>query len=147
MVGEKRISYQQRQDDGRGISHQVAKIAATIVVAIVIVAIVVALIPNIMDASRNIGQSINPPRVIITSKNCRTGTVGLDYVAWIDVSVHNDGGPGTFVVWARVTQGSGSWTKSVQVYLDSQGSKDLTLSFPEVGLWTLNSIYYSVWIE
>jgi len=32
-------------------------------------------------------------KVEIISKNVRTGFIGLDYTLWIDVSVHNYGGP------------------------------------------------------
>jgi len=44
-------------------------------------------------------QRVQPPSVRVTSKNLRTGTIGLEYVAWVDVSVHNSGGPGTVTVW------------------------------------------------
>lgn len=132
---------------GSGISGEIGKIVAVAVIAIIAIALVVGLLPTIFRTGRQIGETINPPNVIVTSKNCRTGNVGLDYVAWVDVSVHNDGGLGTVVVWAEVTQGSSSWKKSMSVYLDSQGSRDLTFTFNEVQFWTTQQIYYRVWVE
>lgn len=91
-------------------------------------------------------QRVQPPSVEVTSQNLRTGTIGLDYAAWVDVSVHNSGGPGTVTVWVEVAQGSNVWKKSQTFYLDAKGSKDLTFEFREVGFWTTNPIYYRVWV-
>lgn len=108
---------------------------------------VIGLLPTIFHAGREFGQTVNPPNVIITSSSVRTGNVGLDYYAWVDVAIHNNGGPGTVVVWAEVLQGSNSWKKSMPVYLDSQGSRDLTFAFSEVSFWTTANISYRVWVE
>lgn len=80
-----------------------------------------------------------PPDIEMTSMNTRSGAKGLDYVGYVDVSVYNSGGKGTITVWVEVTQGSNSWTKTKSVYLDHQGSADLTFEFREVGIfgsWT-----------
>jgi len=138
---------QRRSMDKHGVSREVAKIVIVVIVGILVVAIVLGALPTLFQSGRQIGETINPTNVIITSQNLRTGNSGLDYVAWVDVSFHNDGGPGTVVVWVQVTQGSNSWKKSQSTQLDSQGSRDLTLYFPEVGLWTTQSISYRVWIE
>jgi len=136
-------------------SSEVAKIVATVVVAIIVIGLVIGVFIGVLptisrysgETGERIGQTINPPNVLVTSKNCRTGNSGLDYTAWVDVSVHNYGGPGTVVVWAEITQGSSKWRKSASVYLGSQGSRDLTFTFSEVNFWTTSSIYYRVWVE
>jgi hypothetical protein len=86
-----------------------------------------------------------PPVGVVTSQNIRTGLVGLDYTAWVDVSVHNSGGPGQIIVWVEVQQGSNSWTKSQSVYLEGGGSTSLTFEFREIGFWTTNPVSYRVW--
>jgi hypothetical protein len=128
-------------------SSEIAKIAAICIVGVIVIGLVIGFLPTIFHAGQEFGQTVNPPSVAITSRSIRTGNVGLDYYAWVDVSVHNDGGPGTVVVWAEVSQGSNSWKKSQSIYLESQGSRDLTLTFSEVGFWTFSDIYYRVWVE
>ena len=84
-------------------------------------------------------QGTLPPDIEMTSINTRSGAKGLDYVGYVDISVYNSGGKGTITVWVEVTQGSNSWTKTKSVYLDHQGSADLTFEFREVGIlgsWT-----------
>jgi len=70
----------------------------------IVVAVMLLLVYGLGGVMQGI-QRIQPPSVQVTSKNLRTGTIGLDYVAWVDVSVHNSGGPGTVTVWVEVTQG------------------------------------------
>lgn len=81
----------------------------------------------------------------ITSKYCRTGDIGLDYTAWVDVSVHNYGGAGTVTVWAKIEQGDDMWKKSEGIYLDAKGSEDLTFEFREVELGG-GTIHWSAWV-
>ena len=84
-------------------------------------------------------QGTLPPDIEITSTNTRSGAKGLDYVGYVDISVYNSGGKGTITVWVEVTQGSNSWKKTQSVYLDHQGSANLTFEFREVGIlrsWT-----------
>jgi len=128
------------------VSKEIAKIAAIVVISIIVIGLVVGLLPTLFHVGREFGQTINPPNVEITSRSIRTGLDGLDYVAWVDVSVHNHGGPGTIVVWAEIRQGSSSWKKSMSIYLESQESRDLTFTFREVGFWTTETIYYRVWV-
>jgi hypothetical protein len=85
-----------------------------------------------------------PLKVEIISKNVRTGFI-VDYILWIDVSVHNYGGTGTVVVWVKVVQGSNEWTKSQQIYLDADELKDLTFGFREISFWSSEGYYY-VWV-
>jgi len=144
---EKPIVQQESTRRGASVSSQAAKIVAIAVVGVIVVALVVGLFPTLFNAGNQIGQRINPPSVEITSKNLRTGNVGLEYTAWVDVSIHNSGGPGTVVVWCEVTQGTNSWKKSKSVHLESQGSEDLTFTFAEVAFWTTQSTYYRVWVE
>lgn len=86
-----------------------------------------------------------PPVGEVTSQNIRTGLVGIDYTAWVDVSVHNSGGPGQITVWVEVQQGSNSWTKSQAVHLEDGGSTSLTFEFREIEFWTNNPVSYRVW--
>lgn len=129
------------------VSKEFAKIAVIVIIAIIVLGIIYGLLPRIIHVGRELGETVNPTNVEITSRNIRTGNIGLDYVAWVDVSIHNKGGPGTVVVWAEVTQGSNSWKKSMSNYLDSQQSRDLTFTFRKIGFWTTKSIHYRVWVE
>ena len=122
------------------------KIVGAVVAVVFILAIFVVALPSLMNAGTQVQQRINPPNAAITSNNLRTGTSGLDYIAYLDVSVHNSGGPGNVVVWATVTQGSNEWTKSVSMYMSEQESKDVTLTFTEVGMWTFSDIHSRAWI-
>ena len=111
----------------------------------IVVAVILLLVYGLGGVMQGF-QRIQPPSVQVTSKNLRTGTVSLDYVAWVDVSVHNSGGPGTVTVWVEIMQGSDAWKKSQTIYLDAKGSMDLSFEFREVGFWTTNPIYYRVWV-
>lgn len=90
-------------------------------------------------------QGALPPSVQVTSYNGRTGFVGLDATAYIDVSVNNSGGRGTVVVWAKFTQGANSWTKSQSVTLEAQQSSNLTFEFMEYELLG-GQAQYTVWV-
>jgi hypothetical protein len=91
-------------------------------------------------------QRTLPPDVDVTSKNARTGNIGLDYTVWIDVSVHNSGGAGTVTVWTSVIQGSDEWTKSQSIYLDAKDSRNLTFEFREASFWSFERGSYNVWV-
>jgi hypothetical protein len=121
------------------ISSRNITIAAVILVLIVLVLIIGA--GGIIQLFRR----ALPPAGDVTSQNMRTGLIGLDYTAWIDVSVHNSGGPGQITVWVEVQQGSSSWTKSQSVYLEAGGSKNLTFEFKEIEYWTTNPVGYKAW--
>jgi len=129
-----------------GMSTRSKRLVVWGIVGITIVVVVMLLLVYGLGGVMQGFQRIAPPSVQVTSKNLRTGTVGLDYVAWVDVSVHNSGGPGTVTVWVEIMQGSDIWKKSQTIYLDAKGSRDLTFEFREVGFWTTNPIYYSVWV-
>lgn len=90
---------------------------------------------------------INPPDAVVTSTNCRTSVEGLHYYTYVDVSVHNNGGSGTVVVWTTVTQGSNQWTKSQSVYLNERESRDLVFTFIEPSFWDSNTIRSRTWVE
>ncbi|MDR0767786.1 MAG: hypothetical protein LBE57_05045 [Methanosarcinales archaeon] len=87
-----------------------------------------------------------PPAAEITSRNLRTSTGIGSYIAYVDVSVHNSGGPGTVVVWATVSQDGREWTKSQSMYLDARQSRNHTFSFQEVSFWG-GSVSGRVWVE
>jgi len=129
-----------------GMSMRSKRLVVWSIVGITIVVVVMLLLVFGLGGIMQGFQRIAPPSVQVTSKNLRTGTVGLDYVAWVDVSVHNSGGPGSVTVWVEVMQGSDVWKKSQTIYLDAKGSRDLTFEFREVGFWTTNPIYYRVWV-
>lgn len=132
------------------------KIVGVVLAVVIIIGVFIVALPSLQQAGKNVQNVINPtptpeptpppPDAVITSHNLRTGTSGLDYIAYVDVSVHNYGGPGTVVVWAKITQGSDQWTKSISMYMEQQGSKDVTLTFSEVGMWNLDSIQSFCWI-
>jgi len=120
-------------------------IVGCIIAGVVIAALIVFFTLGLGGIQQGVQRTL-PPDVQVTSKNARTGYVGLDYTVWVDVSVHNYGGAGTVTVWAEVIQGSNSWTKSQSIYLDAKGSSDLTFEFREVSFWTLDSGQYAVWV-
>ena len=122
------------------------KIVGVVLAVVVILAIFVVVLPLLNTAGNQIVQRVNPPNAVVTSTNGRTGNSGLDYICYVDVSVHNNGGAGNVVVWAKVQQGSNEWTKSTSIYMGEQGSQDVTLTFSGVSFWTLNDIQYRAWI-
>jgi hypothetical protein len=111
-----------------GMSTRSKRLVVWGIVGITIVVVVMLLLVYGLGGVMQGFQRIAPPSVQVTSKNLRTGTVGLDYVAWVDVSVHNSGGPGTVTVWVEIMQGSDIWKKSQTIYLDAKGSRDLRLN-------------------
>lgn len=132
------------------VSKEIFKIAAIVIIGIIIVSLFIGFLPMILrfgeKAGEEIGETINPTNFEITSSNLRTQINGLDYVAYVDVNVHNHGGAGTEVVWCEVSQGSNSWKKSVSINLESKESRALTFTFTEVGFWTTSDIHSKVWI-
>jgi len=97
--------------------------------------------------SSGISNIVTPPMVDVTSQNARTGMEGLDYVVYIDVSLHNRGGDGKVTAWAKITQGGSFWTKQQAIYLGAGEMRDLTFTFREISFWDTSSGSYSVWIE
>lgn len=128
-------------------SNTALKVVGVVLAVVIILAIFIVALPSLNNAGNNLAQTVNPPNAAITSTNLRTGNSGLDYIAYVDVSVHNNGGAGTVVVWAKLTQGSNSWTKSQSIYMDEKGSKDLTLTFSEASFWSLNDLHSQAWVE
>ncbi|MFH0748408.1 MAG: hypothetical protein V1915_00575 [Candidatus Bathyarchaeota archaeon] len=118
------------------------KKTVAIVLAVAVVGVLLVGSGNIL----NLLQRAQPPNVQITSQSHSTGTEGLDYTLWVDVSVYNGGGPGTVTVWVEATQGSNSWRKAQSAYLELKGSRDLTFTFKEVSFWAA-SASYNVWVE
>ncbi len=112
----------------------------------VVIAVLVIALPLLNQTGSEIAQRVNPPNGQVTSQNLRTGTSGFDYIAYVDVTVYNNGGPGTVVVWAEVWQGSSHWTKSTSIYMSEKSSQSVTLTFSEITLLSLNDIQYSSWI-
>jgi hypothetical protein len=123
------------------------KIVGVVLAVVVIIAVFIIALPLLNNAGNQLNQRVNPPNAAVTSTNGRTGTSGLDYIAYVDVSVHNNGGAGTVVVWAKVQQGQNQWTKSTSIYMNEQGSQDVTLTFSGVSFWSLSDIQYTAWIQ
>lgn len=90
---------------------------------------------------------INPPRFRITGKDLDTTVEGTDYVAYVHITVRNEGGDGSATVYVRVYQGSDSWTQSRYTYLNSGRSTDFYFKFSEVEFWTTGKLSYTAWIE
>lgn len=116
---------------------------AVAVIAVVIVAAVLVVEFTQRGGFRGV---INPPNVKIVSRDLDTTLEGLDYVAYVYVTVKNEGGAGSATVYVKVMQGGDSWTKSRSVYLDSGESSDLTFKFSEIEFWTTYGVTYTVWI-
>lgn len=60
--------------------------------AMITIAIAIGMLPTLLNAGKQIGPASNLPNAIVTSCNCNTGLDGLDgldYVAWVNVSVLN----------------------------------------------------------
>ena len=128
-------------------SNTALKVVGVVIAVVIILAVLIIALPLLNNAGTNLAQTVNPPNAVVTSTNGRTGTSGLDYIAYVDVSVHNNGGPGTVVVWAKVQQGQNEWTKSTSIYMGEKGSQDVTLTFSGVSFWSLSDIQYTAWIE
>ena len=83
----------------------------------------------------------------IVARNLRTIVEGINYVAYVDVTVKNDGdAAGSATVYVKVSQGGNYWQKDTSVYLKAGESKTVTVKFSEVGFWTTNPISYDVWL-
>jgi len=117
----------------------------TLMVIALVVICIIALTALYLSLQKS--APLLPVHTEITSSSIRTGLVALDYTAWVDVSIHNYGGPGTVVVWVQVRQGTDKWTKAQTIYMNEKGSRELTFEFKEVGFWTVNTITYSAWID
>jgi uncharacterized membrane protein len=120
------------------------------IAAVAIILVAVAILGLLILQQRGGGGGILPspkPHFTIEGRNLRTAVEGLDYVAYIDVTVKNDGdAAGAATVYVKVMQGGNYWQKDTSVYLNSGETKTVTLRFSEVGLWTANPISYDVWL-
>jgi len=87
-----------------------------------------------------------PPRPVITSKDLRTGWVNGGFRIWVDVTVHNIGGPGTVTVAARVALGNADWDQQRTIYLQHNEEKSLTFTFTEFWGWDSERGIWDVWI-
>ena len=101
---------------------------------------------EVSDAGGAISETINPPKLRITSQSSREGYEGADKVGYVDVTVKNDGGSGRGTVYVQVTQGSNAWTKDKSVNLGHDKSTSLTFRFSEIQFWTFDSWYFSSWV-
>ena len=102
---------------------------------------------TITDTGGQISETVNPPDFVITSKEGREGYEGADKVGYVDVTVRNDGGTGKETVYVKVTQGSNEWTKTKSINLGHGESTTLNFRFTEIQFWTLDSWYYTAWVE
>lgn len=122
-------------------------IAILIVVSVVVIACLIAFLPNLLKTGNQTGQVSGSPNVAIVSKDFRFSH-GILYV---DVIVHNSGGPGTACITAEASMDSGSYlTYSQVVFLASQESQNVTFCFSStggMGNWVAEDRYYSTWIE
>ena len=120
------------------------KVALAICFSLIVVVVVAILI-----LQQGGGGILPGPKAhfTIVSREARTAIEGLDYVAYVDVTVKNDGdGGGSTRVYVKVTQGGNYWQKDTSVYLDAGESKTVTLRFSEIGFWTTNPLSYNVWL-
>ena len=119
------------------------KIIAGITIAVIAAVIAVALFTMFKP------NPTNPLNVEVTNTTLRTDWVDDDYVAWIDVTIHNSGGKGLVTVYVEVHQDFGiqvaTLSDSQTVAIGEGESKDLTFEFTEVG--DVAPITYDVWIE
>lgn len=133
------------KEEIKGGEENMASKAAVAGVAVIVVVVVVVAILILQQG----GDGILPgPKAhfTIVSRELRTAMESLDYVAYVDVTVKNDGdGGGSTRVYVKVTQGGDYWQKDTSVYLDAGESKTVTLRFSEIGFWTTNPLSYDVW--
>jgi len=117
---------------------------------IAVVAVILVVVVFFIFQQRGGGGDILPtPKAhfMIVGRNLRTIVEGVDYVAYIDVTVKNDGdAAGSATVYVKVSQGGNYWQKDTSVYLNAGESKTATLKFSEVGFWTTNPISYDIWL-
>ena len=119
------------------------KIVAGITIAVIAAVIAVALFTTFKS------NPSKPPNAAVVNAKLRTDWVNDDYVAWIDVTIHNSGGKGLVTVYVEVYQDFGiqevTLPDSQTVAIGEGESKDLTFEFTEVG--DVVPIVYNVWIE
>lgn len=94
-----------------------------------------------------ISETVNPPKMTLTSQYKREALEGADRVGYVDITVKNDGGKGSSTIYVKVTQGSNQWTKEKTITLDNGESTDLSYRFSEIEFWTTNSWDFTAWIE
>lgn len=144
-----RNRFSQQGARSSGVTGSLAKLliaSAALLMVIILIFAILSSLGGISGVQYGIQRVVLPPNVQVTSKNARSGMIGLDYTVYVDVSVHNSGGAGTVTVWVSVTQGSSQWTKSQMTRLEPRESRDLTFVFREVGFWSSRGWSYRVWI-
>jgi uncharacterized protein YxeA len=116
---------------------------------IIKICIILMLIMALCGCTRineNIGDMVDPVNVYITSKSTRTGYEGFDYVVYVDVTVHNQGGDGKATVWTSLTQDGNQWSKRQTIYLNGDETRSLTFTYKEISFWGSGG-NYRVWVE
>ena len=121
-----------------------------IIIGITLVIIALSLsgcMNEVSDAGGAISETINPPEFRVTSQSSRDGYEGANKVGYVDVTVKNGGGSGRGTVYVRVAQGNNVWTKEKPINLGNDESTSLTFRFSEIQFWTLDSWYFTSWVE
>jgi len=120
-----------------------------IVASVVIIIVVVAIIAVLFLQGSNLLPGPKAHFTII-SKDLDTTTEGIlppDYVAYVYVTVKNDGdAAGSPTIYVKVMQGGDSWQKSQSCHLNAGESDTLTFKFSEIEFWTTNPVTYTVWL-
>lgn len=116
------------------------------IIGIGIILIILLSLSGCTRINENIGDVIDPPNVYVTSKSTRTGYEGLDYVVYVDVTVHNRGGDGKATVWTSLTQDGNQWSKRQTIYLNGDETRSLIFTYKEISFWGSGGSYRA-WIE
>ena len=115
---------------------------------IVIVLIILGIIFLIGCTNNPIDNNlINPPQFVIMSQSKRDVLEGANRVAYVDVTVKNNGGSGSKTIYAQVTQGSNYWIQEQTIRLDNGASTSLSFRFPQVEFFTFDSWNFNVGIR
>lgn len=131
-----------------------AKIALLTIVAVVVLVTFFTMALTLTQMNEPNDEEINPQNIVITSKHLGVDSIGVgNLFATIDVSVYNDGDPGTVVVWAEVgheLESHSRWDQHAIIYLDSHDSRDLRFVFPiyyPTPCGARHSIVWRVWVS
>jgi hypothetical protein len=123
-------------------------IVVGIVLAIVIISgVLISNLSSLLVAENNPENTVNSaPKVEITSQNLRMQSVE-EHLAYVDASVHNNGGSGTVEIHASITDGINSLYGNETIYINKDESKDLTFTFSEINFSNLTDVNAYIWIE
>lgn len=101
----------------------------------IVIALFIVLGIIVLTNYQKIYKLVLPPSPVIVSSNAdESSTTIFEYSIMIKGEVSNKGGDGYIVIEASVYQGSETWTKTEQLYLQASQTSSFIIVFDEVKL-------------